>query len=150
MPRTLRSRRWGARSTKGRRHARVLVVEDNPVNQKVALMLLGKLGIHAEIAQNGLEGVEKSASLPYDAIFMDCQMPEMNGYEATVQIRRTAGPNQRTPIIAMTAQAINGSREFCLDQGMDDFVSKPIQPDDLVRVLDAWLPQIREDALVLR
>jgi len=74
-------------------------------------------------------------------------MPEMNGYEATVQIRHTAGPNQRTPIVAMTAQAIDGSREICLQHGMNDFVSKPIQMDDLVRVLDAWVPQGREDSL---
>jgi CheY-like chemotaxis protein len=130
------------------RNARVLVVEDNPVNQKVAVRLLGKLGIQAEIARNGLEGVEKSARFSYDAIFMDCQMPEMNGYEATAQIRRTAGPNHRIPIVAMTAQTIHGSRETCLHHGMNDFVSKPIQLDDLVRVLDAWLPRSREGSPV--
>jgi CheY-like chemotaxis protein len=115
-------------------------VEDNAVNQKVALMLLNKLGVQADVAGNGREGTEKTGLLLYDAIFMDCQMLEMNGYEATAHIRRTPGPNQRVPIVAMTARAIEGSRERCLAHGMDDFVSKPIQMEELIRVLETWLP----------
>jgi CheY-like chemotaxis protein len=122
---------------------RVLVVEDNAVNQRVAVMLLAKLGIQADVAANGREGVELLRLLPYDIVFMDCQMPEMNGYDATSQIRRLNGPNRRVPVIAMTAQALDGSRDRCLHAGMNDYITKPVSKEDLARMLKAWLRDAR-------
>jgi two-component system, sensor histidine kinase and response regulator len=128
---------------------RILVVEDNPVNQKVAVMLLAKLGIHADVAADGREGVELLRLLSYDMVFMDCQMPEMNGYDATSQIRRLNGPNRRVPVIAMTAQALDGSRDRCLQSGMDDYITKPVSVEDLARMLRTWLPELPAHCLVL-
>jgi PAS domain S-box-containing protein len=117
---------------------RVLVVEDNAVNQKVAVMLLAKLGIKADVAANGREAVELLRLLSYDVVFMDCQMPEMNGYDATSLIRRLNGPNRIVPVIAMTAQALAGSRERCLEAGMDDYITKPVSIEDMARMLKTW------------
>jgi PAS domain S-box-containing protein len=119
---------------------RVLVVEDNTVNQKVALTILGKLGIRADVARDGREGVEMLKLLPYDIVFIDCQMPVMNGYEAVEEIRKVAGPNQRVAIVALTADAMQQSRDRCLAAGMDDFITKPVKPLDFVRALERWLP----------
>jgi len=116
---------------------RVLVVEDNPVNQKVALMMLARLGVRADIAGNGREAVELLNAKPYDLVFMDCQMPEMSGYEATSEIRRVDGPNRHVRIVAMTADAFAGSRERCLEAGMDDFITKPVKLDELARALQS-------------
>jgi PAS domain S-box-containing protein len=118
---------------------KVLVVEDNAVNQKVAVMLLAKLGIKADVAADGREGVELLHLLSYDMVLMDCQMPEMNGYDATALIRRLNGPNQHVPVIAMTAQALEGARERCLQAGMDDYITKPVSIEDLARMLKTWL-----------
>jgi signal transduction histidine kinase/DNA-binding response OmpR family regulator/GAF domain-containing protein len=118
---------------------RVLVVEDNAVNQKVALMLLAKLGILADVAANGREAVELLRILSYDFVFMDCQMPEMNGYDATALIRRLNGRNRLIPVVAMTAQALDGARERCLQAGMDDYITKPVSIEDLARMLRTWL-----------
>jgi signal transduction histidine kinase/CheY-like chemotaxis protein len=120
---------------------RVLVVEDNAVNQMVAARLLEKLGCRVDVAANGREAVEMVGLLPYDAIFMDCQMPEMDGFEATQEIRRREGSSVRRPIIAMTANAMHGDRERCLDAGMDDYVSKPIRKADLTEALKRHLPK---------
>jgi signal transduction histidine kinase/CheY-like chemotaxis protein len=114
---------------------RLLVVEDNVVNQRVAFRMLERLGLRADVAGNGREALEMLGLLPYDVIFMDCQMPEMDGYEATAEIRRRQGPNQHVTIIAMTADVLKGSRERCLDAGMNSFISKPVKLDDLIKAL---------------
>jgi PAS domain S-box-containing protein len=121
--------------------ASVLVVEDNLVNQKVAVSLLSKLGVTATVANHGREAVEVLQRTTYDLVLMDCQMPEMNGYEATIAIRSNGGPNQNIPIIAMTADVVEGSRERASDSGMNDFVAKPVEIDDLTRALKTWLPR---------
>jgi len=115
---------------------RVLLVEDNEVNRKVALRLLEKLQLVVEVATNGVEAVQKATTNAYDLILMDCQMPEMDGYEATRQLR---AQGVRTPIIALTANALQGDQEQCLLAGMDDYLSKPIKPDELKRTLAHWL-----------
>jgi CheY-like chemotaxis protein len=114
---------------------RVLVVEDNIVNQKVASRLLERLGLRADVAGNGREALEMLDMMPYDLIFMDCQMPEMNGYEATAEIRRREGKNRRVPIVAMTAEATLTCKDQCLAAGMDSYVSKPVRLDDIVEAL---------------
>jgi len=121
--------------------ARVLIVEDNAVNQMIAARLLEKLGYRVDVAANGREAIEMVGLLPYDAIFMDCQMPEMDGFEATQEIRRREGSSVHRPIIAMTANAMQGDRERCLDAGMDDYLSKPMRKADLTEVLKRHLPK---------
>ena len=131
--------------------ARVLVVEDNVVNQKVALYMLEDLGCSVEVASNGREALEAISKTPFDLVLMDCQMPEMNGYEATQiirekeiqQIKHRSEPGlsiRRTPIIALTAYAMQGDHEQCLADGMDDYLSKPFNRDRLFAVLKRWLP----------
>jgi PAS domain S-box-containing protein len=127
---------------------RVLVVEDNAVNQKVAVMLLAKLGVRADVAGHGREAVDLTRMIPYDLVLMDCQMPEMNGYEATAEIRRREGSGPRLPIVALTADVVEGARERCTGAGMDDFVPKPLQIDALARALRLWLARPREDESV--
>ncbi len=118
--------------------ARVLVAEDNVANQKVAVRLLEKFGCRVDVAATGAEAVRLLRLLSYDLVFMDCQMPEMNGYEATREIRRQKGPNRKVPIIAMTANAMAGDREDCLAAGMDDYIAKPIEVDQMVEMLQRW------------
>ena len=115
---------------------RILVVEDNSTNQMVAVRLLEGLGHSADVAFNGKEALLALEDHPYEIIFMDCQMPEMDGFEATAAIRRNQGEQGRTPIIAMTAHAMKGDRERCLSAGMDDYISKPIKRDDLAAVIE--------------
>ncbi len=119
---------------------RVLVVEDNAVNQKVAVRMIERLGLRPDVAGNGREAVEMFRALPHDVIFMDCQMPELDGYETTRQIRQMEGPGQHVAIIAMTAEALVGSREKCLAAGMDDYISKPVRLSDICAALEARLP----------
>jgi two-component system, sensor histidine kinase and response regulator len=121
---------------------RTLVVDDGVTNQKVGRLMLESLGCHVDVAANGKEAVEMLDLLPYDAVFMDCEMPEMDGYEATTEIRRRHTSGRRVPIIAMTAKAIKGDRERCLAAGMDDYVSKPVRLEDLETALDRWVPRV--------
>ena len=132
---TIREMRRGA--------VRVLLAEDNITNQLVALGILKKLGLRADVSVNGVEALKALESIPYDLVLMDVQMPEMDGFEATRQIRNPHSTvrNHRIPVIAMTANAMQGDRETCLEAGMNDYVSKPISPQTLADALDKWLPQ---------
>ena len=122
------------------RQCRLLVVEDNRVNQKVAVHLLERLGCRVELARNGVEAVRMAQPDQYEMILMDCQMPVMDGFEATKEIRRREDSNTHVPIIAMTANALPEDREICLQAGMDDYISKPINRAELVRVLERFAP----------
>ncbi|HYN99397.1 MAG TPA: ATP-binding protein [Actinomycetota bacterium] len=117
---------------------RVLVVEDNKVNQLVALATIEQLGYAADLANNGLEALEALAQARYAAVLMDCQMPEMDGYTATRRIREKEGLMHRTPVIAMTAAAMQGDRERCIEAGMDDYICKPITPEEVEDALLRW------------
>ncbi len=117
---------------------RVLLAEDNLVNQKVAVRMLERLGCRVDIAANGQEALAMSAQFRYDLIFMDCQMPELDGYEAATAIRQREGAGRHTPIVAMTANAMAGDREKCLAAGMDDYLPKPVKPEELAHKLREW------------
>jgi len=118
------------------RGGRILVVEDSIVNQMVAVRLLKKLGYDADVAANGLEAIDAVERSSYHAVLMDCQMPEMDGFEATRRLReREQGQGKHLPIIAMTANAMTGDREICLEAGMDDYLSKPIDTKELASKL---------------
>ncbi len=122
-------------------HAHVLVVEDNVANQKMTAKMLEKLGCRVDVASNGAEAIERVKKLNYDLVFMDCQMPEMDGYEATAEIRRREGDTGHTFIIAMTAHAMEGDREKCLKAGMDDYIAKPIRRETLSEMLKNRAPR---------
>lgn len=119
----------------------VLLVEDNATNQFIAKKILEKIGCRVDIADNGIEAVNAVKTKRYDLVFMDCQMPEMDGYEATKKIRELKGLPGRDdwiPIVAMTAHALSGDREKCLAAGMDDYLVKPLLPDSIAAAIRKW------------
>jgi len=121
---------------------RILMAEDNAINQRVGLLILQRAGYSIDLAGDGVETLDAHRKQPYDLILMDCQMPIMDGFEASREIRKLALP--QPAIIAVTANALVGERERCLNAGMDDYLSKPFQADQLVAVVVKWIA-IRED-----
>ncbi len=126
------------KSQRSELRGRLLIAEDNAVNQKVAARTLEKLGFRADVVANGLEAIEAVKQIPYNAILMDCFMPECSGFEATMRIRKWEGPQKHAVIIALTASAMEGDREKCLAAGMDDYLSKPFKASELEAVLRKW------------
>ena len=122
------------------RAPRLLVVEDSPVNQVVAVRTLERLGCTCDVAADGREALEALAGREYDAVMMDCQMPVMDGYEATAELRRRESGARHTPVIAMTAHAMKGDAERCLAAGMDDYIAKPMRRELLLEALYRWIP----------
>jgi two-component system sensor histidine kinase/response regulator len=118
----------------------VLVVEDHPINQQVTQAYLAHLGYTSQIVQNGLEALAALEDQSFDAVLMDCHMPDMDGYQATEEVRRREGSSVHTPIIAMTASALEKDRGRCIAAGMDDYLAKPIVDGELERVLARWIP----------
>ena len=114
---------------------RILLAEDNVVNQKLALRLLQQMGYRADLASNGVEAIESVERQTYDVVLMDVQMPEMDGLEASRRITAALPDGRRPRIVAMTANAMQGDREMCLAAGMDDYIAKPIRVDELVEAL---------------
>ncbi|MGA2118585.1 MAG: PAS domain S-box protein [Bryobacteraceae bacterium] len=117
---------------------RVLLAEDNPINRRIGVLMLEKLGCQVEVAVNGREAVEMAGTWPYDLILMDCGMPEMDGLAAAREIRSRQCGDRRVPIVALTANALAGTRTQCLEAGMDDFVSKPVTPETIWQTLRKW------------
>jgi CheY-like chemotaxis protein/HPt (histidine-containing phosphotransfer) domain-containing protein len=120
---------------------RALVVEDSLTSQQVALAMLRKLGCHAEAVENGKAALEKLQEADFDIVLLDCEMPDMDGYETARRIRSGESPvrNPKIPIIALTAQAMSGDREKCIDAGMNDYLSKPVEPEQIIKMLSKWL-----------
>jgi CheY-like chemotaxis protein len=129
----------GTQPIAGSKCRTILIAEDNAINQKVIERMVQKLGYHVNLVTNGREAIEALSHDDYGLIFMDCQMPEMDGFEACREIRKTE-TGFRIPIVAITANAMKGDRERCLAAGMDDYVSKPFKQDDLRVVIERWMP----------
>ena len=122
---------------------KILLAEDNEINQQVALATLGKLGYRADTVNDGKQAVQALEKIQYDIVLMDCQMPEMDGYKATKQIRnpKSSVIDHNIPVIALTAHATKGDRDKCLAAGMDDYMAKPFQPQMMTDMLKKWLPE---------
>lgn len=118
---------------------RILVVEDDFANQRVASLFLKKLGYDVDIAENGRRALELADENHYQLIFMDCQMPIMDGFQASRSIRDTQGPNQEVPIVALTANVVCGINDECEDAGMNDVLNKPVQLNNMKEMLEKWL-----------
>ena len=116
---------------------RILMAEDNPINQKVGKLILQRAGFVIDLVEDGSEALEAQRANPYDLILMDCQMPIMDGFEASRQIRQLDGP--QPVIVAVTANALVGERERCLQAGMNDYLSKPFQAEQLISVVKKWV-----------
>ncbi len=132
-----------ARSRVLKLHGRVLLAEDNLANQEVALAMLRNLGVEAEVAANGVDVISLLERQQFDLILMDCQMPVMDGFQATAAIRAAEGPERHIPIVALTANAVAGDRQRCIDSGMDEYLSKPFTQDQLGDMLRRWLQAIQ-------
>jgi CheY-like chemotaxis protein len=117
----------------------VLVVEDSPVNRLVAVRVLERAGFRAHVVNDGREALQALSTQRYDAVLMDCQMPDIDGYEATRELRRREGTGRHTPVIAMTAHAMTGDRERCIAAGMDDYITKPVRSQTLTDMLERWV-----------
>ena len=124
--------------------ANILVVDDNPVNQKLAVLMLKRMGYTVDIAENGLEAVEAVSRKPYQVVLMDVQMPIMDGYQATAEIRRREGTHH-TPIIALTASVMPPGEDQCRAAGMDGYVTKPVDWDDVAALLEHWTSRSDEE-----
>jgi signal transduction histidine kinase/CheY-like chemotaxis protein len=126
---------------------RILIVEDNPINQKLAIRLLDKMGYRGDIAANGREALTALENVSYNLVLMDCQMPEMDGFEATLRIRqRDRQRGEHTPIVAVTAHAAKGDKERCFAVGMDAFITKPVKPEELRAAVLRWMIRTKEDS----
>ena len=124
--------------------ARILLVEDNRVNQRLAMKMLQKRGYVVDLAANGIEALELAEKFSYDLVLMDCQMPDMDGFETTRRIRESeAGTGRHLSIVAMTANALQGDRERCLAAGMDEYLAKPVRADDFYRMIEMILARMR-------
>ncbi len=118
---------------------KILVVEDDFANQRVASLFLKKLGYQTDIAENGEDAVKMASAAPYQLIFMDCQMPVMDGFAATRIIRASDGPNSNTPIIALTANVVCGVNGECHEAGMNDILNKPVQLNTMKNLIETWI-----------
>ncbi|MGH8762790.1 MAG: response regulator, partial [Nitrosospira sp.] len=124
---------------------RVLLAEDNVTNQIVGSAMLRNLGCHVDVAANGREAIQMVETFPYEIVFMDCEMPEMDGFEATAAIRRRSDGKSRLPIVAVTAQAMQGDKGNCLLAGMDDYIPKPAKQEDFAAALKRWAPAKQQE-----